>query len=158
MNRIIFKGVKKNILHSGKGGGSWIEELPMVLWSLRSTPNQATGEAPFSLVYGTEAILPAEVGLPTYRTIGFEEESNDQRLKEYLNFLDELMDEALYKTVKYKQLMASQPREQSKFSPKWEGPYRVKRVVGPNTYELEGLDGKAVPGTWHASKLCKYYE
>ncbi|GAA0149201.1 hypothetical protein LIER_08439 [Lithospermum erythrorhizon] len=52
---------------------------------------------------------------------------------------------------------ASQPREQSKLSHKWEGPYRVKKVVGQSTYELEELDGKAVPRTWHASKLCKYY-
>ncbi|GAA0186486.1 hypothetical protein LIER_33774 [Lithospermum erythrorhizon] len=60
MNRIIFKGIKKNILQSGKGGGSWIEELPTVLWPLRSMPNQATGEAPFSLVYVPEAVLPAK--------------------------------------------------------------------------------------------------
>ncbi|GAA0142342.1 hypothetical protein LIER_35562 [Lithospermum erythrorhizon] len=31
------------------------------------------------------------------------------------------------------------------------------RVVGPNTYELEDLDAKVVPRTWHASKLCKCY-
>ncbi|GAA0166165.1 hypothetical protein LIER_21386 [Lithospermum erythrorhizon] len=42
MNRIIFKGIKKNILQSGKGGGSWIEQLPTILWLLRSIGNQAT--------------------------------------------------------------------------------------------------------------------
>ncbi|GAA0153676.1 hypothetical protein LIER_11854 [Lithospermum erythrorhizon] len=67
MNCIIFKEIKKNLIQSGKGGGSWVEELSTVLWSFRSTLNQATGEAPFSHVYGTEAVLPAEVGLPTYR-------------------------------------------------------------------------------------------
>ncbi|GAA0176177.1 hypothetical protein LIER_29219 [Lithospermum erythrorhizon] len=45
----------------------------------------------------------------------------------------------------------------SKLSPKWEGPYRVKRIVGPSTYELEDLDGRSSPRTWYASKLCKYY-
>ncbi|GAA0174500.1 hypothetical protein LIER_27882 [Lithospermum erythrorhizon] len=69
-------------------------------------------------------------------------EANDKRLREYLNFTDELKDEALYKILKYKQLMArsynrrvincqfyygdlvlrlcstSQPEEQSKLSPK----------------------------------------
>ncbi|GAA0163642.1 hypothetical protein LIER_19456 [Lithospermum erythrorhizon] len=113
--------------------------------------------------------------------IGFEEGKNDQQLKEYLNFVDELRDEALYKTLKYKELMArtynrrvknrqfcigdlvlqlcsaSQPKEQSKLSPKWEGPYRVKKVIRPSTYELEVLDGKVVPRTWHTSKLCRYY-
>ncbi|GAA0169555.1 hypothetical protein LIER_24009 [Lithospermum erythrorhizon] len=85
MNHIIFKGIKKNLLQSGKRGGNWVEELPTVLWSFRYTPNQPIGEAPFSLVYGTEAIL------------------------------------------------------------------------GPGTYELEDLEGKPIPRTWHASKLSKYY-
>ncbi|GAA0184867.1 hypothetical protein LIER_32155 [Lithospermum erythrorhizon] len=61
-----FQRIKKNLLQSGKSRGSWIEELPTMLWSLRFTPNQATGEAPFSLVYGTEDVLPAEVGPGTY--------------------------------------------------------------------------------------------
>ncbi|GAA0161700.1 hypothetical protein LIER_17954 [Lithospermum erythrorhizon] len=38
-----------------------------MLWSLRSTPNQAIGEAPFSFVYGTETVLLAQVGISTYR-------------------------------------------------------------------------------------------
>ncbi|GAA0142450.1 hypothetical protein LIER_03351 [Lithospermum erythrorhizon] len=53
--------------------------------------------------------------------------------------------------------LSNQPKEQSTLSPKWEGPYRVNRVAGPSTYELEDLDGKSVSRTWHASKLCKYY-
>ena len=42
-------------------GGRWIDELPMVLWSLKMTPNQATGQSPFSLVYGAEAVIPTEL-------------------------------------------------------------------------------------------------
>ncbi|GAA0169867.1 hypothetical protein LIER_24250 [Lithospermum erythrorhizon] len=106
MNNIIFKGIKKKHTPEWQIRGSWIDELPTVLWFLRSTPNQATCKAPFSLVYGTEVVLPAEVDLPTYKQIGFEEERHDQRLREYLNFVDELTEEALYKTLKYKQLMA----------------------------------------------------
>ncbi|GAA0162601.1 hypothetical protein LIER_43613 [Lithospermum erythrorhizon] len=153
MNHIVFKAIKKNILKSGKNRGSWIEELPTVLWSLCSTPTPTTGETPFSLVYGIEAVLLAEVGLPTYRQAGFDEEKNDQRLREYLNFTDELRDEALYKILNH-------PKEQSKLSQKWEGPYRVKRVIGPITYKIEELNGKPIPPiprTWHASKLCEYY-
>ncbi|GAA0173111.1 hypothetical protein LIER_26796 [Lithospermum erythrorhizon] len=164
-----------------RGEGSWIEELPTVLWSLRSTPSYATRETPFGLVYGTEAVLPVEVGLPTYRQIGFDERMNHQRLREQLDFIKERRDQALYENLQYKQLMArtynrrvknrqfrvgdlvlrllsaSQPREQGKLSPKWEGPYRVKRVMGASTHELEDLDGKVVPRTWHASKMCRYY-
>ena len=39
----------------------WIKELPVVLWSLRTKPNRATGQTPFSLVYGVEAVIPTEL-------------------------------------------------------------------------------------------------
>ncbi|GAA0184058.1 hypothetical protein LIER_42506 [Lithospermum erythrorhizon] len=95
--------------------------------------------------------------------------------------MDDLRDQALYKILKYKQLLArtynrrvknrqflvgdlvlrlfstSHPKEQSKLSPKWEGPYHIKRILGSGTYEVEYLDGKPIERTWHASKLCKYY-
>ena len=44
-----------------KSGRRWIDELPVVLWSIRTTPNRATGQTPFALVYGAEAVLPTEL-------------------------------------------------------------------------------------------------
>ena len=73
MNRTIFSGVKKNLLGSGQ---QWPEELHKVLWSFRTTPSHATGETPFSLVYGVEAVLPVEAGLPSLRMMGYDEENN----------------------------------------------------------------------------------
>ncbi|GAA0166405.1 hypothetical protein LIER_21562 [Lithospermum erythrorhizon] len=129
-------------------GGDWVEELPTVLLSFRSTPNHATREAPFSLVYGTEVVLPAEVGLPTYRQVGFDKGKNDWRLKEFLNLTDELRDEGLYKILKYKHLgWFLQPTGQK--PPVFSG-----RLA---TYELEDLEGKPIPRAWHASKLTRYY-
>ena len=31
------------------------------LWSLRTTPNRATGYTPFFMVYGAEAVLPTDL-------------------------------------------------------------------------------------------------
>jgi hypothetical protein len=38
-----------------KHGRCWIDELPKVLWSIRTTPNRAIGETPFAtkLMYGS---------------------------------------------------------------------------------------------------------
>ena len=44
-----------------KSGRRWIDELPVVLWSVRTMPNRATGQAPFALVYGAKAVLPTEL-------------------------------------------------------------------------------------------------
>ncbi|GAA0164997.1 hypothetical protein LIER_20507 [Lithospermum erythrorhizon] len=142
---------------------------------------QSNGQTPFSLVYGSEALFPVEARLPTYRLPGFSEEENEQRMREQLNFVDELRDRALYKMKKYKHLMArtynrrvknrqfkvgdlvlrlysiTHPRDKDKLSPKWEGPYRISRMIGPGTYELERLNGDMISRIWHASNLVKYY-
>ncbi|GAA0166312.1 hypothetical protein LIER_40166 [Lithospermum erythrorhizon] len=160
---------------------AWVDEHPVVLWSPKTTPSHATGKTPFSLVYGSEVVLPTEAGLPTYRQQGFNEGENDQRMREQLNFIDEMHDRALYKMQTYKHLTArtynrqvrnkqfkvgdlvlrlysiTHPKERDKLSLKWEGPYRISRMIGPGTYELERMNGDPVPCTWHASNLTKYY-
>jgi hypothetical protein len=39
----------------------WIKELLNALWGLRTQPSKAMGQSPYFLVYGSEAILPADV-------------------------------------------------------------------------------------------------
>ncbi|GAA0167470.1 hypothetical protein LIER_22398 [Lithospermum erythrorhizon] len=34
MNQILFKGIKKNLIQSISKKGAWVDELPVVLWSL----------------------------------------------------------------------------------------------------------------------------
>ena len=43
--------------------GIWPEELPRVLWAYRMTVRTPTGETPFQLTYGNEAVILAEIGL-----------------------------------------------------------------------------------------------
>jgi hypothetical protein len=42
-------------------GGKWIKELPSALWGLRTQPTIPTGQSHYFLVYGSEAIRPADV-------------------------------------------------------------------------------------------------
>ncbi|GAA0165370.1 hypothetical protein LIER_39964 [Lithospermum erythrorhizon] len=56
-----------------------------------------------------------------------------------------------------RQFSITHPKDKDKLSPKWEGPYRVGHILGPGTYELERMNGEAIPRTWHASNLAKYY-
>ncbi|XP_071736139.1 uncharacterized protein [Rutidosis leptorrhynchoides] len=65
------------------------DELPNVLWAHRTTFKKSTGETPFSLVYGSEAVIPAKILVPTHRIVNFEEEANDAALSENLNFIGE---------------------------------------------------------------------
>ena len=43
-----------------------VKELPDVLWASRTTVKEATCNTPL-LVFGTKAVLPNEVGIPSTR-------------------------------------------------------------------------------------------
>ncbi|XP_073138373.1 uncharacterized protein [Henckelia pumila] len=58
-NRTILQHLKTCL---GNAKGKWVDELPSVLWAYRTTPRSSTGESPFNLAYGAEAVAPAEIG------------------------------------------------------------------------------------------------
>jgi hypothetical protein len=59
---LICNGTKKRLLAPlKKAKQDWVDELPSVFWSLRTTANAATQETPLFLVNGTEAALPIEI-------------------------------------------------------------------------------------------------
>jgi hypothetical protein len=61
-NGMIINVLKKRLYdENSKKGGKWIHELPHVVWGFRTQPSKATGQTPFFLVYGSEAILPADI-------------------------------------------------------------------------------------------------
>ena len=86
--------------------GAWPEKLPNILWAYRTTARTPTGETPFRLTYGTEAVIPMEVGVTSTRREVFHEESNDDHLRINLDCLDEVREEASVRVTKYQQKMA----------------------------------------------------
>jgi len=70
-----------------KKKGAWVEYIPEVLWSYRTTSRTLTGETPFSLTYGTEAVIPAEVGSPSFRVAYYNSGLNDESIKLHLDLL-----------------------------------------------------------------------
>ena len=64
-NKVILDGLKKRL---DEVKGKWVDELPHVLWSYRTTSRRSTGETPFSMTYGVEEVIPVEMEFPTMRT------------------------------------------------------------------------------------------
>ncbi|XP_050256151.1 uncharacterized protein LOC126701813 [Quercus robur] len=62
-NRSLLKIIKTRL---ERAKGIWPDELPSILWAYRTTARTLTGEIPFRLAYGTETVIPAEVGLTSY--------------------------------------------------------------------------------------------
>ena len=86
--------------------GVWVDELPMVLWAHRTTSKEATEETPFSLMFVTEAVIPVEVGLSSYRVENYAEQDNGVALLENLDFLDKKCDQVAIRMAAQKQLVA----------------------------------------------------
>ena len=53
-NKAIMNGLKKRLDGAKR---KWVEDLLNVLWAYRTTPRRSTGETPFSLTYGAEAVI-----------------------------------------------------------------------------------------------------
>ena len=72
-NGLILQGLKPRIFDKLKMFvGRWVEELPAMLWSLRTTPNRSTGLMSFFLTYGSEAVLPSDLDYGAPRVKAFD--------------------------------------------------------------------------------------
>jgi transposase InsO family protein len=63
-NGMVLQGLKPRIFDKlNKSGRKWLQELPAVVWSLRTTPSRATRFTPFFLVYSVEEVLPTDLSM-----------------------------------------------------------------------------------------------
>ncbi|GKB05851.1 hypothetical protein Tco_0834046 [Tanacetum coccineum] len=108
----------------------------------------SNGDTPFSLTYGTEAVIPAEIGMPTIRTAEVDQVQNNESLQINLDLLEERREEAAIREAR---------KDTGKLGPKWEGPYEVTEALGKGAYKLRDRDGKHLLWTWNISNLKKYY-
>lgn len=140
-------------------------------------PKAATGESPFNLVFGMEAMLPPEVVFPTSRVENFEEGTSEDGLRANLDFIKERRADAHLRALVYKKTIAKlynrRVNPQSiklddlvlrnakvsnlthawgKLAPNWEGPYKVMDVVQDGTYRLTTQEDWLLR-TWHISNL-----
>ena len=98
-NRTLLKIIKTKLDDSK---GAWPEELPNVLWAYRTTARTPTGETPFRLTYGTEAVIPVEVGVTSTKWAAFSEERDDNELQINLDCLVEVREKASSRMEKYR--------------------------------------------------------
>jgi transposase InsO family protein len=103
-NGLICNGIKKRLLAPlKKAKHAWVDELPSVLWSLRTTPNAATQETPFFLVHGAEAVVPVEITHEAPRIVAYDETTSTEALQDDVDALDEARDIALARATQYQQ-------------------------------------------------------
>jgi hypothetical protein len=89
-NGLILAGIKPRLVEPLKrSAGCWVEELPSVLWSLRTTPNHSVGFTPFFLVYGAEAVLPTDIEFDAPRVVQYTEKQAKEAREDGVDLLEE---------------------------------------------------------------------
>ncbi|KAK1628948.1 hypothetical protein QYE76_003263 [Lolium multiflorum] len=178
-NGIICNGIKKRLLGPlEKARHTWPEELPSVLWSIRTTPNTATHETPFFLVHGAEAVLPIEIEHDAPRVTEYDEETSRKALEDDVDALDEARDEVLSRVAKYQQdlknyhsrrlrprsfqvgdlVLRLNQKSHEKLESPWLGPYIVTEVIEGGAYRIKDKKtGIAEPNPWNVAQLRRFY-
>jgi transposase InsO family protein len=179
-NGVILQGLKPRIFDRlNKSGRKWLQELPAVVWSLRTTLSRARGFTLFFLVYGTEAVLPTDLEYGSPRVEGYDEGTNQRAREDSLDQLDEAYTVALMHSARYQQALRryqarkircqefnegdlvlrlrQDNRGRHKLSPLWEGPYVVVEVLKPSTYKLANEDGEELTNAWNIQQLRRFY-
>ncbi|GKC62423.1 reverse transcriptase domain-containing protein [Tanacetum coccineum] len=83
-NKSLMHGLKARL---GRERVGWVDELPNILWAHWTMLKTSNGETPFSLTYGSEAVIPAEIGMLIYQTIQFNEAQNDEEMRLNLDLI-----------------------------------------------------------------------
>ena len=130
--------------------------MPLALLAYRTTIRTSVVAIPYSLVYGTEAVIPAEIEIPSLLIVVEVEINDDEWIKtrlEQLSLIDEKrltsvchgqlyqnrMARAYNKKVRprhfeegqlvLRRILPHHAETKGKFSPNWRGPFIVKRVL-----------------------------
>jgi transposase InsO family protein len=174
-NGLVCGGLKKRLLRPLKRAtGAWVEKLPSVLWSLRTTPNSSTGYTPFFLLFGAEAVLPTDVRYGAPRVEAYVKEDAQIALEDARDLLDEARDIALVRSAVYQQnlrnyhsrrvrgwsfepgnlVLRLKQTSTSKLESPWEGPYLVHEAIPGGAYRLrDPKTGVDVENPWNAAQL-----
>ena len=134
------------------------------------------------MTYGSEIVIPVEIGLTTLRTSTYDDQQNEEQLCLNLDLIDKVRETAETRMKRYQKNMAHhytakvKPRQffigdlvlrkvtlatkdptQGKLGSNWEGPYKVIEVHRQGQYHLEDTNGRRLPHPWNAEHLRKYY-
>ena len=133
-------------------------------------------------MFGTEAVLPIEHKLISFRVQNYEPEDNEAKLRTSLDLLEERQSRVTEKVAVYQSKIArhfnkkvwirnfkegdlvlrkvtqnTRRRSDGVLAPDWEGPYLIKAILRGGAYTLEDMEGYPVDHTWNADYLRKFY-
>ncbi|XP_049345790.1 uncharacterized protein LOC125810328 [Solanum verrucosum] len=142
----------------------WHEMLPYALLGYRTTVRTSIGATPYLLVYGTEAVIPAEVEIPSLKIIHEAKLSDVDWVHKRIDQLT-LNDEKRMVVVCHGQLYRQRMirafhkkyEYKGKFAPICQGPYVVRKVLSGDALVLSEMDGTEWPKSINSDVVKRYY-
>jgi hypothetical protein len=179
-NGMVLQGHKPRIFNWLKEfDGRWVEELQVVLWILKITPNRSTRFTPFFLTYGAEAVLLSNLDYGAPRVKAFDPNRAAEAQQDMVDLLEEAWETALVRSACYQQTLrrhhkskiwgktlevsdlvlrrAQSTKDRQKLTPIWEGPYTIMEVIRPGTYILKDSDSNILANTWNVEQLRHFF-
>ena len=169
---MVLQGIKPRIFDRlKKYAGRWVAEVPVVLWSLRKTPNQSMWFTPFFLVYGAKDMLPSNLDHDAPRLRAFDQDQVTEAQQDVVDLLEEAHETTVIRFARYQQTLrryherkirgrilevgdlvlrrTQSTKEKHKLSPPWEGLYVVAEVIRPGAYRLKDDNSNVLTNTWN---------
>nr|GEV11131.1 reverse transcriptase domain-containing protein [Tanacetum cinerariifolium] len=165
-NRSLMEGIKTRLGRERKG---WVDDLPNVLWAHQTSLKTSNEVIPYSLTFGSEAVIPAEIGMPTHQTMMIKDGSgNEEEMWLNLDLLTDWREAAAIREAWYKGKVeqcynkrvrpmsfkvgehvyqkneASRVENLGKLGPKWEGLYLIEKAYQNGSYKLRTMDDREV--------------
>ncbi|XP_070018124.1 uncharacterized protein [Nicotiana sylvestris] len=178
------KNIKKILRKMIQSSRQWHEKLSFPLLGYRATVRTSIGATPYLLIYGTEAVIPAEVEIPSLQIIVEAEIEDSEWVKtclEQLTLIDEKQMVAVCHGQLYQQRMARayskkvRPRNfevgqlvlrcilphhqeaKGKFTPNWKGPYIIRKILPKGALYLGDIEGNDPEAAVNADRVKRYY-
>src|SRR5688572_20672770 len=182
-NKEIIKLIKRKIEEQPK---KWQLCLIEALWAYRMACHRATKISPYQLVYGHEAVLPWELRIGSRRTSLQDQLTADDYSLLMKGELDDLVDQRLRALISIEENkkrvarwydekvkvkifsqgdlvwklvlpIGSKDPKFGKWSPTWEGSYKIGRCALGNAYILETIEGEEFTRALNGRYLKRYF-
>lgn len=164
----------------------WHHHLRSALWTDRITPKKILKSSPYKLVYGKDAFFPLSLEIPMLQLLKSMDIAKNGPMAIRLAEIMELEEarEATFIALQDRQEVVkrwfdsknsfdvifalrdlvlkynertAKPGQHTKFDCLWEGPFRIIRCKGFNTFELEDMNGDSLSIPVNGYHLKPYY-
>ena len=116
--------------------------MASILWVYRTTTRTTTGETPFRLTYGSEAVILAKVGLTSYRVHNHNKNKNDEAMRLQLDLVDEIRAAIEQRLARYQDRMAKHYNSRVRHRDFQVGDLVLRKVIGT---ARDPTQGKLIP-------------